>query len=61
MSKGSKPRPTDKDAFSNNYDKIFNKGKKEPKLEDGESQKLPWAWAKDALKRQEAIERKKKR
>jgi hypothetical protein len=29
MGKGSKQRPTDKDKFDNNYDRIFGKKKKE--------------------------------
>ena len=29
--KGSKPRPTDKDKFNSNWDKIFKKPEKKPK------------------------------
>ena len=31
MSKGSKPRPCNKSAFDENFDKIFGKGKKDDK------------------------------
>tara|TARA_R110002126_G_scaffold105861_2_gene240396 strand:+ start:3459 stop:3686 length:228 start_codon:yes stop_codon:yes gene_type:complete len=74
MSKGSKPRPTDSDKFGDNHDNIFNKGKKKVKNWDktkgyttsgivGEDEEpiLPWAWAKDALLRQEEMQRKKKK
>ena len=62
MSKGSKPRPTDKDKFSSNYDTIFGKAKKKriPKESNDDESDLPWAWAKDVLKRQEELQRKKK-
>jgi|TARA_R110000803_G_C11799647_1_gene299224 hypothetical protein len=31
MSKGSQPRPHDKDKFSENFDKIFNQKRKKKK------------------------------
>ena len=37
MSKGSTPRPYDKDKFNNNFDSIFKKNKKEVK--NGSSKK----------------------
>tara|TARA_R110002094_G_scaffold1901_6_gene8006 strand:+ start:3406 stop:3591 length:186 start_codon:yes stop_codon:yes gene_type:complete len=60
MSKGSKPRPKDDEVFGDNYDSIFNKGKKKVKTTK-EDHKVSWDWAKDALKRQDELQRKKKK
>ena len=61
MSKGSKPRPTDKDKFSSNYDKIFGKAKKRPIIResDDDDTEHPWGWVKDVLIRQDELKKKK--
>ena len=61
MSKGSKKRPGDEEAYRNNYDAIFGKKGPEAEVEDDDEpvvQEVVPQWVRDCWERQEKAKKK---